>query len=371
MPAFRIKKNTANVINQRNQHKCAAEEGFARMSDRVELNFSKPEISAYLTENKLQESYSILRNQLALTAVRIRFLKEDICKWRSLLQQQVKQPDSMTQLIANLHMIQLDIISKLFMLIEDFLIYSFNLRRNMSKLAIFTASENYRVVWDEIKKIEKMDASDISLYLLFPNIDGLELSDEDKEFVSAILDKISINVIERIACVTKFFHDFSRIYIRYKHALPAVIGLHEIFPDASDPNKKLVSSHIYVRDHVKGNPTTYILYTGMETLEYYEKIVDSVGVVSDARLFSHLHSMLNCGRPFLIPIEFYLRQDEIKRWREIVRKVNLIPILNPKHEYKITLAGDLANALHKNLPEHFIYKVKRDMFLQQNINPVK
>ncbi len=195
------------------------------------------------------------------------------------------------------------------MLLEDFLSDSYDLRGNLSDIARSTASEN-RVIWTETKNIENIDASSISQYLLFPNTDDLEITEEDKQFVRKILDKMAFDINERIICTTAFFHDFNRIYIRYKHALPVIIGLHDIFSDGTDSNKKLVSSKIYVRDYLKGKPSTYILYTGLEILGYYQKMVHNIGVVSDVRLFAYLHNMFNCGRPFLVPIEFYVKDGE-------------------------------------------------------------
>lgn len=226
------------------------------MSDRVESNFSKPEVNSYLTENKLQESYSILKNQLTLTRTRVTLLKENLDRWRSLIQQPIKQPDILTSWIAKIHMIQLDIISMMFMLFEDFLIYSYNLRGNLSDLPRSTASEN-RVVWAEIKNIEKVDnASSISEYLLFPNVEQLQLTHDEKQFVRKMLDKMTLDIKERIASTTKFFHDFNRIYIRYKHALPAIIAAICMFLRLTKTkilqirfsNQKIIAAHTVVLD---------------------------------------------------------------------------------------------------------------------------
>ena len=112
--------------------------------------------------------------------------------------------------------------------------------------------------------------------------------------------------LKRIKRICKFYHRYYRVYIKYKHILPAVLGLSGKTYDPND-NKFHIDSNIFIRDYSKHKYDTYIIRAnGLESLEYYEAIMEDIKKVFEILLLSRINSILNVGRPFLIPVLDYV-----------------------------------------------------------------
>ncbi len=103
------------------------------------------------------------------------------------------------------------------MLLEDYLSYSYLLRNSLVNLPKSIASKNIGIVNEEVKHLHQISIDDISDYLLFKKVDELELNNNDKEFVTKYLKIFSKDIYERLKRIVKFFDNYYRVYIKYKH----------------------------------------------------------------------------------------------------------------------------------------------------------
>jgi hypothetical protein len=87
---------------------------------------------------------------------------------------------------------------------------------------------------------------------------------------------------------------------------------------------------------------------------------DDVKRVFLTLLESHIHSIQNCGMPFLIPDGFFLPIDKKEQWQHIVEKTNLvtgIQILN----FKINVRPHLIEPMLHELTNRHIFKCDKDI----------
>jgi hypothetical protein len=148
-------------------------------------------VQSYLNANNLSPVFSILLYERTLTEVRDNLLHESIHQYRTHLLQGAHKSDELSYIIK-LHAMQLDLISKLFMLLEDYL------RNSLVDLPKSIAADKMGVAKAEINYLEQICEEDIADYLLFRNIDELNLNISDKEFVNKHLKSLSEDVHKRI-----------------------------------------------------------------------------------------------------------------------------------------------------------------------------
>lgn len=177
----------------------------------------------------------------------------------------------------------------------------------------------------------------------------LPISNTEKQFVKGVLKIILTDVQERIKRIIKFYNDYHRVYNKYKHIFTAQIGTYSIEND-------IVKPRIFIKDECKDEKgflqkCTYVLPTDIETIEYFEKIKNNVLVVFLTLLESHIHSIQNCGKPFLIPNGLFLTKIMKEKWLHLVKKINLvigIQSLKLKIDLKDTIKQRMLDDLSKN-----------------------
>lgn len=332
--------------------------------DYSEDEFSPPELSKFLIENNLGVTFKVLSNGLINYRSRVRLLKEKSDLLKKVLTSPLPSQDVYSEM-AKIHVQQLDYLSSIFMFLEDFLAYSFNLSGSLSKLQEFPsqiASENFNVLNKEIENLRSKVKSDISDYLLFPNIELLGLTQEKKNLLKNVLDRILVKFDQSMQRILEFYDNYYRVYIKYKHVLTAVIGLHEINDISDDPSKKVVSSHIYIRDRYKEQFKTHIIACNVETVTYYEDIVNFIKCVFELLILSYMQYLMNYGKRSIIPTNNYIKDEEKELWSSIL-KTNKGTVLYPNFQIYFNIYGELAKALRDILPKRFIYTKKSDIFL--------
>jgi len=58
----------------------------------------------------------------------------------------------------------------------------------------------------------------------------------------------------------------------------------------------------------------------------------------------------------------YIKQNESKKWRDILGKTNAIKVLLPHYQTQINVSGNLGNAFHRKLPKKHILKINRNIW---------
>ncbi|MDE1765834.1 MAG: hypothetical protein KGI27_06110 [Thaumarchaeota archaeon] len=168
--------------------------------------------------------------------------------------------------------IQLDIISKIMMYIEDLIILN---------SAILESSGNYYELLDRkdpdvgerITKfftiMENLKPNDFGKILSYVNLDTISMSSSEKQIVQKIMDSNIENFKNYLKYIKTFRETHKQIFRRYKHAgLPIRLGAKSADPFA---NKKFDS---YAMIYVGSDPFTNVL-----PLPYSEEVIQSYDIM--------------------------------------------------------------------------------------------
>ena len=339
-----------------------------------QINISKPEVQKYLKRNKTIRTFLILNQSLVTCNARLALFKERAQQCRDYILRYQSLQENITYDIVKLQLMHLELLANIFMLLEDFLGHSHNLK--LSALEHFPkliASRNERVASCEISALAKLRTKGMSNYLLFPSI--VRPNCEEQQLLDSNLNNMAKDTLKRIKNILQFYSRYYRVYVKYKHILPAVLGVHHKKYDTKQ-NLTVASSYIYIRDYleyrnkkVKTLPNkkdkfyTYIvLASGLEPLTYYESIMDDIKRVYDIILLSFLNYMSNLGKPFLIPLTDYVPIGDRPQLERIINDVNTCSITHPILRIDFNFITPLKELLEKNLPQKTIYRLRRDIF---------
>jgi len=226
--------------------------------------------------------------------------------------------------VRKTHALQLDIISKLFALIEDFLWYNNILRtdpKSLSKKLIIRFGVNLD---EELKYLENITKEQIHSDYKFPKLEDFSISEDDKQFLEKVLESQTTEIKKCLDEITKFWRNYKRVYNTYKHGLSAITGLYQII---KEKGVDIISSHIYVRnarDREGNNVDTFMIPTNLVTAQYYDNIRKLVISVFFYLLDCHLYYINNRGKAFFPEIwDFILQKpDEIEKLKKVINKLD-------------------------------------------------
>jgi hypothetical protein len=224
---------------------------------------------------------------------------------------------------------------------------------------------NETTVKDELCELKKLRKKDIASYLLLPDVLSLDIDKTQIKAVRKNLEWITSSAYKSIRNILLFRQRYYRVYVKYKHILPAVLGLHTETIDTNQ-RKKILASDIFIRDYEFGkkgrkkNYTYIIRVTSLDSLKYFEEIMDDIRKVFELLLLSRVYSMSNMGKPFLIPVNYNIHDDEKAEWEKIIKRVNKFPKI--QLENKININDPLKTQIEKKLAKNSIYKLRRDLF---------
>jgi hypothetical protein len=331
--------------------------------DFSKMTFTPPTLEDYLVKNNLKLTFVLLMHGSTTSIGRYMLLKEKTERIKNSLLSPMFPKRNLLFDMAKLHCELLDLLANVFMFLEDFLAYSHNLKTSDS-LEMFPnkiASENYHTAQREIENLRRMTQSSVDAYLLLPGVGKMPINDNEKRFVIEVLDRIRAYVCDRIQNIVRFYDNYYRVYIKYKHILPAIIGLHQIKANPRNAFEKNISSHIYIRDYYKKHFKSYVIPWNIDTLTYYEDLIIDIKSLFELLVMSYLHYFMNYGKHALLPIENYIKKDEYKKWREILVKTDAVRVLLPRSETQLNISGELSKALLNKLPIDHIYVLNRDI----------
>lgn len=330
-----------------------------------QINISNSAIQEYLRRNKINRTFFILNHSVVSCDARYSMLKEKAQLYRNLILNYQSLHENITDDFVKLQMLCLDLLSNIFMLLEDYLGHSHLLRKSLKNFPLQIASMNFGVAKDEIKHLEQLNSKNISNYLLITNV---TLSDpKQRQLVKRSLKNLSNDILKRIKNIVRFYHNYERVYIKYKHILPAILGVHHKRYDIRTTSS-VATSYIYIRDyfHVKKQKdkfyTYIVLATGLEPLTYYENIIDDIKKVYEIVLLSYLNVMSNLSRSFLIPVTDYVDSKDKAELEGIISDVNTCSVVRPLLRIEFNTVSPLKETLEKHLRKDTIYKLRRDIF---------
>jgi hypothetical protein len=319
-------------------------------------NQTKHEQAAYyLSKNRLNDVFCTLTYEMIMCKARVESVNTKIDTCKEYLRR-ITNTEYDVEAVIRLQMAQMDLISALFVLLEDYLSYSHFLRTVKTQLSEKILGEQ-TVTWKEVDFLEALDLNRTYEYVLLTSVDHFPMLDkQEKGIVKKNLEIFATDIHDRIKRIVNFFRNHNRVYAKFKHIFPGVVGTYTIQQNRDIPR-------IFVRDrnHNKKTGVTeaamYVLPNTLEAFEYYDNMKNDISIVFLSLLEVHIRDMQNCGNP-LLPLMTHLSIEEPK-WLEIVQKAN--PFTNlPNITVRINVQGIRINDMLKALSEDFIWKYDRD-----------
>jgi hypothetical protein len=322
------------------------------------------QVSDYLSKNRLTESFYTLTYEMTMCKARVESVNTKIDTCKDYLRGFTNTKYD-AHAVIRLQMAQLDLISALFVLLEDYLSYSHFLRTAKTQLSEKILGEQ-TVTWKEVEFLEALDLSKTCEYMLLPSVHRFPMLDErEKGIVKKNLETFATDTHDRIKRIVDFFRNHNRVYAKFKHIFPGVVGTYTVQQNRDIPR-------IFVRDRIHNRKTRvteaamYVLPNSPEAFDYYNNMKNDVSRVFLSLLEVHIEDMQNLGNPFLPPMTQLSIEEQ---WIEIVQKVNFLTAL-PNITMKINVEGNRINDMLKALSEDFIYKYDRDPSFSSDITSV-
>lgn len=258
---------------------------------------------------------------------------------------------------------QLEALTKIFMLFEDFLTYSHALRTDSSTLPSLLASKS-GVISDEIKALRKLRAKDMTNFLHIVDI-AFHVPRGERVFFRQTQDKGIRDIYARLKRLITFWNNHYHVYLKYKHSFSAILGLYQI-------ERGNLSSHIYLRTKFtnKAKSRVHLLIIGCDlpTITYYQEIGDDLTIVLNFLLNTFLYYIYNCGRPFFPPFPSQSLQGvDGPRLQAIVdalpfRKVDTALRMN------VNILGPRRQAIISKLARDYAYQIGRDPLVRGTLS---
>ena len=326
------------------------------------IEFSDNDLMSYLKKKKLGNTFVLATKSLFISNGRYDLIQEKIKRYRDLILNPQLYQNNITFDVVKLQITQLDLLSDIFILLEEYLGYGYNLRISLTQFPKSIAGHNRGVIEKELNYLKNLKENDILNYLHLADYSSFPVSKSHKTLIRKNNNKLKKEVYKRIKRILKFYTRYYRIYIKYKHILPAVLGIYGKTYDSMN-NKYEIDSHIYIRDYYKNKYTTYIISsTGLGSLNSYQEIAEDIKVVFEILLLSYINRMMNKEHPFLIPVNNYIDVERIDDWKEIIRQVNRFPSGLPILEIKVNTNPSKQKELNKKLNNDNVYQMKKDLF---------
>jgi hypothetical protein len=323
------------------------------------------QVSYYLSKHQLTKVFGTLIYQMTMCKARVESvnIKVDTCK--DYLKRIINAKYDV-EAVIRLQMAQMDLISALFVLMEDYLSYSHFLRNDRIQLSEMILGEK-TVTWKEVDFLEALNLDQTYQYMLLASVDRFPMLDnQEKAIVKKNLEIFARDIYDRIKRIVNFFRNHNRVYVKFKHIFPGIVGAYTIQQNIDIPR-------IFVRDRILNRKTgvteaaVYILPNSLEAFDYYDNMKNDISRVFLSLLEVHIQDMQNLGGPFL-PLKTHLSIED-PQWLKIVQKVNLFTAL-PNITMKINVEGNRIDDMLKALSEDFIYKYDRDPLSSFDITSV-
>jgi hypothetical protein len=124
---------------------------------------------------------------------------------------------------------------------------------------------------------------------------------------------------------------------------------------------RVYMSQIFIRDYNKRFYTYIIPTTSIDSVDYYEDVIDDIFNVFLNLIIARLSSLNNLGAPFIIPI--YPKEDSTsQKLQGIVSKVNHYPNPFVPIKTEISFTQNLSYKIISKMQKEKIFKLRSDIF---------
>jgi hypothetical protein len=316
-------------------------------------------ISNYLSSNNISNLFNLLVFETILCKARINLIEEKIKRCRELFIDMENSSYSADS-IVRIQTVQLDTISSLFMILEDFLSYSHYLNATKIELLPDKILDESTVTWKHLGFLRNLSIDKTYDYLLLPRPKKMTLTSEEKRFVSDMLKMLVHDIHDKIGRITGFFVKYNRIYAKYKHVFSAMVGTYAVENNNKMPRIFIRDRYENKKDNTVEEPT-YVIPSTLDAFRYYDELKNDISTVFLYLLEAHIQSMQNCGQPFLMPDFYCIAADKKPKWLEIAKKVNFFTGSLPNLNLRINIKERLVESMLNGLSQEYIFKIKEDI----------
>lgn len=331
-------------------------------------------VMKFLRKTRCETVYSFLyyvrRNldlRVALAATAIEKLRTDFNKVMTI------NPDSpeFSNYVSDIHVEQLDLIAHIFMFLEDFLSYSRVLRKsspmNISKLADYITYVGQADIDNEARYLYTLKMSDVWTEFRFPDVkqlrkkDGKSLTGKECLLLNHVLRNVCKEIKNRLKVILEFRENYRQVYNKYKHGLSIIVGSYQVQQTTIGRN---IMSHIYIRSKERGRKKiyTYMIPTGVDILDYYEKIVHYAHEVTWFLVEYQFYYFHNNGKPFFPAIPNTMMPTNIDRdkLQQLVNDLDFHKV-DVTVRTNITVVPQRTKIAGKYLKKKYVYKLPSDL----------
>jgi hypothetical protein len=202
---------------------------------------------------------------------------------------------------------------------------------------------------------------EINQFLLLPSVTSLPIESHEKMIVNRHLQNISEDTFKSIKRILRFYRKYYRVYIKYKHIFSALLGFHRSFLDAHVKKQK-ISSQIYIRDYEKRFSTYIIPTTSIESVDYYQDIVDDIYNVFLTLMIAYLSRMINLGKPFIIPVLPHEDSGDSNTLEQIITRIDYLSWPFVPVTTEISFTEKLRKHIISKMQKDQIVRIRRDIF---------
>jgi hypothetical protein len=147
--------------------------------------------------------------------------------------------------VRKVHFLQLDLISKIIFLLEDFLWFH-NILRTAPKDFSTILTTPFKVDRNnELEYLSKRKLSQIKSDYRFPELTDFDISVDERKFLNKVLTEQAKLIREIDKKIVKFWRNHYKVYNVFKHGLSALTGMHQLIPYLN--KEAQISSHIFIR----------------------------------------------------------------------------------------------------------------------------
>lgn len=263
--------------------------------------------------------------------------------------------------IQKLHFLQLDIISKLCTIIEDFLYFHRVLRLNVRNIHKELLDN---MTWWANSEAEffcrSLTQREIKKTYHFPELSKFELNKNDKQILKKAIKKNLIFHQKNLKEIGVFWIEHKEIYNIFKHGCSIITGM----VSQDDLYKP---SHFYARTYErrrkKGKTKrvkTYIVQCNDKFFNSYDYMRMQAQVEFDSLLWSSEIALLNPDKDFVPNLYGIDDKDEKKEIERILGKISK-DLISPSTVKRIIEIHDNAFTKSKRKPNFYIREMRRDI----------
>ena len=308
----------------------------------------------------MENTFFAVVYERALLAARLQIIEETLLPIKtallntSPLGRNYKSDPNFRDWVKSIHARQLNAIAEVFMLFEDYFVYSSTLRSDPSQLFNAVAS-------DKSFTSETKELNDITLPKLRNCLHISEsyptASSKDSAFLTRMTTLHLKEIKKRIKRLIRFWTRYYTVYLAYKHKFSALIGGYDVLGNS-------IVSFTYVRHNRGKSIHTSVIPCEIDAIDYYEDIVDDLSSVFRSLIDNFVLYVINCGKPFfpelpVLPANSLSTESQTKL-QELIDKM---PFYSTRIGYalKMELSPRKWKTISSRMKKEFIYESKQDI----------